>query len=60
MNMKILLILMALGFLILWFLRFDKELCGKKDAPLDAETKKLIGMEPKELEPWDPFGTLAD
>ena len=42
MNMKILLILMALGFLILWFLRFDKELCGKKDAPLDAETKKAV------------------
>ncbi|MCR4584976.1 MAG: C1 family peptidase [Lachnospiraceae bacterium] len=27
---------------------------------LDAETRKLIGMKPKELEPWDPFGALAD
>ncbi len=27
---------------------------------LDAATKKLLGQKLNELEPWDPFGTLAD
>ncbi len=27
---------------------------------LDAASRKLAAQEPKELEPWDPFGTLAD
>ena len=27
---------------------------------LDAATKKLLGQKLIELEPWDPFGTLAD
>ncbi|MBR3306992.1 MAG: C1 family peptidase [Lachnospiraceae bacterium] len=27
---------------------------------LDAATRKLLAQKPKELEPWDPFGTLAD
>ena len=27
---------------------------------LDEATKKLLDQKLKELEPWDPFGTLAD
>ncbi len=42
-----------------WFDDFVYQVVVNKKY-LDAETKKLISMEPKELEPWDPFGTLAD
>ena len=27
---------------------------------LDAASRNLLGQKMKELEPWDPFGTLAD
>ncbi|MCR5120564.1 MAG: C1 family peptidase [Lachnospiraceae bacterium] len=42
-----------------WFDDFVYQVVVNKKY-LDAETKKLTGMKPKELEPWDPFGTLAD